>query len=169
MIRKALQAFRRSVLLRFCWPLWLLALALTGCASDAAAPPPSVLGTWQVALAGGCYGTFTINDATWSDNITCALAGGGYGTEIESGQLNRSADMLDFMPQTSSCPAHAHAASARYVLRSGQLVLDFTDTTIVLDPAGPASALPSGAIIKKGCWDFAQDPARFTVGAVEQL
>lgn len=149
---------------KFILGLGLLVAACGG--SDEA--PPTLDGLWQLQTASGCAVTFAFKGNTWSDNAVCEFANGGYGMEIESGAINKTSDTLDFMPQSSSCPAHAHASSAGYSFTADQLVLRFSDATLIFKKTS-AGGTGDGLAIANGCWDFSQSPALFTRGAIEQL
>lgn len=145
-----------------------LGLLVTACGSSDGGSAPTLDGTWQLQLANGCVATYAFKGEQWTDNVLCELTNGSFGAEVESGAINKTADTIDFMPQSSSCPAHAHASSAGYSFSSGQLALRFSDATLVFKPAG-SSDTGTGIAIQNGCWDFSQSPALFTRGSIEQL
>lgn len=150
---------------KFILGLGLLAMA---CGSSGGNSAPTLDGVWQLQLATGCAATFAFKGMTWTDNVVCELQNGNFGAEVESGAISKTSDTIDFMPQSSSCPAHAHASSAGYAFSSGQLVLKFSDATLILKPAASGDT-GSGLAIQNGCWDFSQSPALFTLGKIEQL
>jgi hypothetical protein len=145
-----------------------LGLGLMVVACGGSDDAPTLDGLWQLELANGCAVTFKFDGDTWSDNAACQLTNGTFGVEVEGGAISKMADTIDFMPQQSSCPPHAHASSAGYSLTADKLTLRFSDATLVL-PKTSASSPDSGLAIANGCWDFSQTPARFTQGAIEQL
>jgi len=146
-----------------------LGLLVAACgSSDGGGDAPKLDGLWQLQTANGCVATFGFSGNKWSDSVLCELQSGGLAQEIETGAINKTADTIDFMPQTSSCPPHAHASSAGYSFTSGQLVLRFSNATLIFKSAS-ASGTSNGAAIANGCWDFSQSPALFTPGSVEQL
>ena len=142
----------------------LLAMACGGSDGDSG---PKLDGLWQLQLANGCFATFNFSGDRWTDNVLCQLNSGGLAAEIETGAISKTADTIDFMPQSSSCPPHAHASSAGYSFSSGQLVLRFSDATLIFKSVSPGQT--NGVAIANGCWDFSQSPGLFTPGDIEQL
>ena len=149
--------------------IFAVALLVGACGGSDGDDGPTLDGLWQLETSNGCVATFNFKGNKWTDNAICELESGNYGVEIESGALGRTSDTLDFVPQESSCPAHAHTSSAGYSFPAGQLALRFSNATLVFNKVSGGGKLPDGAVIANGCWDFSQSPARFTPGPVEQL
>ena len=147
---------------------FILGLGLLVAACGGSDDAPTLDGLWQLELANGCALTFSFKGDTWSDNAACQLQNGSFGVEVEGGAISKTDATIDFMPQRSSCPPHAHASSAGYNLTADKLTLRFSDATLVL-PKVSAGSSDSGLVIANGCWDFSQTPARFTPGPIEQL
>jgi len=149
--------------------LGLVVLAVvTGCSSSDGESAAGLDGVWQTGLPNGCALTYAFDGATWTDNLVCQLVNGNYGMEIESGVVNRASNTLDLTPQQSSCPAHSFATSAGYDVKGDQLVLRFSNATLVLKRTKQTTA-QGGALIGNGCWDFSVNPGQFTAGPVVRL
>jgi len=131
--------------------LGLLAAACSS--SDGGASGTGVDGTWQVALANSCEGTYVFNGNKYSDNAICTLTNGDYGVQIEDGTFTTSGNDIDFVPTQSSCVSASGASTDTFSVQGQQLVLGFPQgTQVILEKVTPGTA-SGGAVIEDGCWD----------------
>lgn len=147
--------------------LFSVALA-TGCGSSDGGSQPTLDGIWQVQLANGCTGTFEFNGATFTQNVLCQLANGGYGDAYEAGAFTATSTTVTLVPTATSCAADDVSGTLGYTLQGSQLVLALPATTIILEKMS-LGTVNGGAIIQDGCWDFSQNPGLFTPGAITKL
>jgi hypothetical protein len=143
-----------------------VAVLAVACGSSDAGSKTGLDGTWQVALAKGCFETLVFDGSKFSDNVLCTLNNGNYGTQIEDGTFSTSGNQIDFIPVEASCPSAAHASTAAFSVQGQQLVIGVSGSQIVFEKLTPTT-VPGGAVIEDGCWDSTD--SNFTQQAVQTL
>lgn len=134
----------------------VLASILGGCGGD---DEGNLDGDWVAMANNACVIAMEIksNPGTYNWAFVCGLEGGGFGADLESGDIDLSMPgKMAFRPRKGSCPTTDHSPVTVTYSRSDDkhLALTFPNSVVQFERSTEEDAT---GVIRLGCWTRSPD------------